>query len=184
MLILPAIDLYEKKAVRLHKGDYAQMTVYNDHPLAVAEDFAAAGAQWIHIVDLEGARDGTTPNAAVVTQTVSYTHLDVYKRQLVAHCRLTPRRDRTRTTNGCTAFTTAVGMVTGVHDRAADRRADAHVTLPASLADVNIAVVNIANLTDACLLYTSPADLPAAVHLPSRAPAASAQTQSSQWQRT
>ena len=57
MLILPAIDLYEKKAVRLHKGDYAQMTVYNDHPLAVAEDFAAAGAQWIHIVDLEGARD-------------------------------------------------------------------------------------------------------------------------------
>lgn len=55
MLILPAIDLYEKKAVRLHKGDYAQMTVYNDHPLAVAEDFAAAGAQWIHIVDLEGA---------------------------------------------------------------------------------------------------------------------------------
>ena len=66
MLILPAIDLYEKKAVRLHKGDYAQMTVYNDHPLAVAEDFAAAGAQWIHVVDLEGARDGTTPNAAVV----------------------------------------------------------------------------------------------------------------------
>ena len=77
MLILPAIDLYEKKAVRLHKGDYAQMTVYNDHPLAVAEDFAAAGAQWIHIVDLEGARDGTTPNAAVVTQIVAKTGLHV-----------------------------------------------------------------------------------------------------------
>ena len=77
MLILPAIDLYEKKAVRLHKGDYTQMTVYNDHPLAVAEDFAAAGAQWIHIVDLEGARDGTTPNAAVVTQIVAKTGLHV-----------------------------------------------------------------------------------------------------------
>ena len=77
MLILPAIDLYEKKAVRLHKGDYAQMTVYNDHPLAVAEDFAAAGAQWIHMVDLEGARDGTTPNAAVVTQIVAKTGLHV-----------------------------------------------------------------------------------------------------------
>ena len=77
MLILPAIDLYEKKAVRLHKGDYAQMTVYNDHPLAVAEDFAAAEAQWIHIVDLEGARDGTTPNAAVVTQIVTKTGLHV-----------------------------------------------------------------------------------------------------------
>ena len=44
MLIFPAIDLYGGKAVRLYKGDYAQMTVYSDDPVAVARDFAAAGA--------------------------------------------------------------------------------------------------------------------------------------------
>lgn len=62
MKLFPAIDLYEGKAVRLYKGDYAQMTVYNTDPAAVAADFAAAGAQCIHIVDLEGAKSGTTPN--------------------------------------------------------------------------------------------------------------------------
>ena len=62
MKLFPAIDLYEGKAVRLYKGDYAQMTVYNNDPAAVAADFAAAGAQCIHIVDLEGAKSGTTPN--------------------------------------------------------------------------------------------------------------------------
>ena len=62
MLIYPAIDLYGGKAVRLYKGDYAQMTVYNDNPVAVARDFAAKGATCIHLVDLEGAKNGTTPN--------------------------------------------------------------------------------------------------------------------------
>ena len=62
MKLFPAIDLYEGKAVRLYKGDYAQMTVYNNDPAAVAADFAAAGAECIHIVDLEGAKSGTTPN--------------------------------------------------------------------------------------------------------------------------
>ena len=62
MYIYPAIDLYEGKAVRLYKGDYAQMTVYNDNPVAVARDFAAKGATCIHLVDLEGAKNGTTPN--------------------------------------------------------------------------------------------------------------------------
>ena len=62
MLIYPAIDLYGGKAVRLYKGDYAQMTVYNDHPTMVAKDFAACGATHIHLVDLEGAKAGTTPN--------------------------------------------------------------------------------------------------------------------------
>ena len=66
MLILPAIDLYEGKAVRLLKGDYAQMTVYSGRPREVAADFRACGAQWIHMVDLEGARDGSTPNFGVV----------------------------------------------------------------------------------------------------------------------
>lgn len=66
MLIYPAIDLYGGKAVRLYKGDYAQMTVYNDDPTAVAKDFAACGATRIHLVDLEGAKEGTTPNFETV----------------------------------------------------------------------------------------------------------------------
>lgn len=66
MLIYPAIDLYGGKAVRLYKGDYAQMTIYNDNPVAVAQDFAAKGAVCIHLVDLEGAKNGTTPNFETV----------------------------------------------------------------------------------------------------------------------
>ena len=66
MILFPAIDLYDGKAVRLYKGDYAQMTVYSEHPEAVALDFAACGADHIHIVDLEGAKDGTTPNFEAV----------------------------------------------------------------------------------------------------------------------
>ncbi|MBR5287425.1 MAG: 1-(5-phosphoribosyl)-5-[Clostridia bacterium] len=68
MKLFPAIDLYGGKAVRLFKGDYNQMTVYNDNPLAVARDFAACGAENIHLVDLEGARSGQTPNLATVEQ--------------------------------------------------------------------------------------------------------------------
>ena len=66
MLIYPAIDLYEGKAVRLYKGDYAQMTVYNEHPVEVAKDFLQSGATCIHLVDLEGAKSGTTPNLETV----------------------------------------------------------------------------------------------------------------------
>lgn len=77
MLIFPAIDLYDGKAVRLYKGDYANMTVYSDDPLSVARDFEAAGATWIHMVDLEGARDGTTPNLPIVTKIACETNLRV-----------------------------------------------------------------------------------------------------------
>ena len=66
MIIYPAIDLYEGKAVRLFKGDYAQMTVYNENPVEVALDFKAKGATHIHLVDLEGAKSGTTPNLETV----------------------------------------------------------------------------------------------------------------------
>ena len=66
MLIYPAIDLFEGKAVRLYKGDYAEMTVYSDDPPEIARDFAAAGAVRIHVVDLEGAKDGSTPNLGTV----------------------------------------------------------------------------------------------------------------------
>ena len=75
MLIFPAIDLYGGKAVRLYKGDYQNMTVYSDSPLSVALDFVAAGATCIHMVDLEGARDGTTPNLAIVRDIAQKTPL-------------------------------------------------------------------------------------------------------------
>lgn len=77
MLILPAIDLYEQKAVRLYKGDYDNMTVYSENPLEVARAFQNAGATFIHLVDLEGAKFGTTPNLDIVRKIVEYTDLDV-----------------------------------------------------------------------------------------------------------
>lgn len=75
MNIFPAIDLYEGKAVRLLKGDYNQMTVYSDSPLSVAEDFVKKGAKFIHLVDLEGARDGSTPNLETVKKIAASTPL-------------------------------------------------------------------------------------------------------------
>ena len=75
MIIYPAIDLYEGKAVRLFKGDYAQMTVYSNNPLEIAEDFVKCKATHIHLVDLEGAKDGTTPNLDVVCNIKKHTGL-------------------------------------------------------------------------------------------------------------
>ena len=66
MILFPAIDLYEGKAVRLFKGDYARMTVYSEHPEEIGRDFAACGATHVHLVDLEGARSGETPNLETV----------------------------------------------------------------------------------------------------------------------
>lgn len=77
MLIFPAIDLYDKKAVRLFKGDYNQMTVYSENPLEVAKGFKAAGAEYIHMVDLEGAKDGTTPNFDIVAAVAKESGLKV-----------------------------------------------------------------------------------------------------------
>lgn len=77
MILLPAIDLYEKKVVRLTRGDYARMTVYNDDPVAQATSFQEAGAQWLHTVDLEGAKDGSTPNYSVIKAICKETSLKV-----------------------------------------------------------------------------------------------------------
>ena len=77
MIIFPAIDLYDGKAVRLYKGDYQNMTVYSDDPLSVAKDFEACGATHIHMVDLEGAKDGTTPNLSIVRDVANKTSLFV-----------------------------------------------------------------------------------------------------------
>lgn len=75
MLIFPAIDLYEGKAVRLFKGDYNEMTVYSHNPPEVAKKFEQLGATCIHLVDLEGARDGSTPNLSVVKTICEQTRL-------------------------------------------------------------------------------------------------------------
>ena len=77
MNIFPAIDLYDKKAVRLFKGDYNQMTVYSENPIDVARDFEQKGAKFIHMVDLEGAKDGTTPNLSIVADIANKTSLFV-----------------------------------------------------------------------------------------------------------
>ncbi len=75
MLIYPAIDLYEQQAVRLFKGDYAQKTVYSENPVEVARDFKASGSTHIHLVDLEGAKLGTTPNLSVIVNIKKETGL-------------------------------------------------------------------------------------------------------------
>ena len=75
MLIFPAIDLYDGKAVRLYKGDYNQMTVYHENPMEVAQDFLRCGATHMHIVDLQGARDGNTPNLELICKIKESTNL-------------------------------------------------------------------------------------------------------------
>ena len=77
MIIFPAIDLYEGKAVRLYKGDYNEMTVYSNNPIEIAEKFVSLGATHIHMVDLEGAKDGTTPNIDIVREVAEKTSLFV-----------------------------------------------------------------------------------------------------------
>ena len=77
MIILPAIDLYDKKAVRLFKGDYENMTVYSDNPIEIAHDFEKKGAEYIHMVDLEGAINGTTANIERVAKVAKETSLFV-----------------------------------------------------------------------------------------------------------
>ena len=77
MIILPAIDLYEKKAVRLLKGDYSKMTVYSDDPPKLAQEFREAGAEWLHMVDLEGARCGGTPNFDIAAKIIRTSGLSV-----------------------------------------------------------------------------------------------------------
>ena len=77
MIILPAIDLLDRKAVRLLKGDYNRVTVYSDSPIEVAEKFKSLGANYIHMVDLDGAKYGTTPNMDIVAEVAEKTGLFV-----------------------------------------------------------------------------------------------------------
>ncbi len=77
MKIFPAIDLYEGKAVRLLKGNYNDLTVYSENPIEIAKDFESQGATELHTVDLEGARDGGTPNIEIIKDFVKNTDLNV-----------------------------------------------------------------------------------------------------------
>ena len=77
MYIIPAIDLIDGKAVRLMKGDYDKVTVYNDNPAEVAKQFERDGAKLLHVVDLDGAKDGTTANFDTVAEIVKQTKLSV-----------------------------------------------------------------------------------------------------------
>ena len=75
MYLYPAIDLYQGKAVRLYQGDYAQMTVYSQDPAQVAAAFQSMGAKCLHLVDLEGAKHGTTSNLPVIQKILNETDL-------------------------------------------------------------------------------------------------------------
>ena len=75
MILYPAIDLVGGKAVRLYKGDYAQMTVYSDDPVSVAKDFQKAGATRMHLVDLEAAKSGVPENAETIRAIAEQTDL-------------------------------------------------------------------------------------------------------------
>lgn len=75
MLIYPAIDIFSGKAVRLFKGDYEKMTIYSENPEEVALDFLNSGSTHIHLVDLEGAKSGDTPNIETVIKIKKLTGL-------------------------------------------------------------------------------------------------------------
>lgn len=77
MNIIPAIDLIGGKAVRLRKGDYAEVTVYSDTPEEVAKGFRACGARFLHVVDLDGAKSGKADNFETVKRIVEATDLSV-----------------------------------------------------------------------------------------------------------
>ncbi len=77
MKIFPAIDLFDGKAVRLYKGDYSAMTVYSENPVEIALDFKAQGAKYMHVVDLEGAKSGDTPNLETIKKLASATDMFV-----------------------------------------------------------------------------------------------------------
>ncbi|MFP4139521.1 MAG: 1-(5-phosphoribosyl)-5-[(5-phosphoribosylamino)methylideneamino]imidazole-4-carboxamide isomerase [Planctomycetota bacterium] len=77
MQILPAIDLRDGHAVRLQRGDYDQQTTYSDRPADVAKEFVAAGAKWIHVVDLDAARSGVPSNTETVRSIIGAADVDI-----------------------------------------------------------------------------------------------------------
>ena len=84
MKIFPAIDLFDGKAVRLLRGRYEDMTIYSDDPPQIGRDFAAAGAEYIHIVDLEGATPRTAPRRTSIQYAGSRKPADAFARSAAA----------------------------------------------------------------------------------------------------
>lgn len=77
MRIIPAIDIIEGKCVRLTKGDYNTKKIYNENPVEVAKEFEAAGIQYLHVVDLDGAKASHIVNYKVLEQIASKTNLKI-----------------------------------------------------------------------------------------------------------
>lgn len=77
MYILPAIDLKDGKVVRLYKGDFNKVHQVAQDPLETARAFSEAGARWIHMVDLDGARGGTRINGGIVAEVTARSGLQV-----------------------------------------------------------------------------------------------------------
>ncbi len=77
MIVLPAIDLKAGEVVRLKQGDFERKTVYSQNPLKIAKDFAAKGADWLHLVDLDGASAGESKNFNVIKKIAAETELKI-----------------------------------------------------------------------------------------------------------
>ena len=77
MRVIPAIDIFDGKCVRLREGDFSTRRVYDDDPLAVAVRFAEAGARWLHVVDLEGAKEGRVVNWSKLSAIMSLDKIAV-----------------------------------------------------------------------------------------------------------
>lgn len=77
MLVIPAIDLKDGQAVRLFKGDYQQKTVYSDHPEELAQKFEETGAKLLHVVDLDGAKDGQAKNLETIKKIRKQTSMKI-----------------------------------------------------------------------------------------------------------
>jgi phosphoribosylformimino-5-aminoimidazole carboxamide ribotide isomerase len=75
--LIPAIDLLDGKVVRLHQGKYDEVTVYHDDPISMAKQFEDAGAERLHVVDLEGARRGQPAHVAIIQGILRETNLQV-----------------------------------------------------------------------------------------------------------
>lgn len=77
MLVIPAIDLKDGQAVRLYKGDYNQKTVYSNNPEELAKEFETMGAKWLHVVDLDGAKDGKFINLETIRKIKQTTNMSL-----------------------------------------------------------------------------------------------------------
>jgi phosphoribosylformimino-5-aminoimidazole carboxamide ribotide isomerase len=77
MLLIPSIDVRGGHCVRLFKGDFSAETIYANSPLEIAQNYASRGARWLHLVDLDGARDGELTNRSALTQMAGVAGLSV-----------------------------------------------------------------------------------------------------------